>query len=75
MRVGDVVLIVMRDSNAIRGHWQMGKVAKIHTSSDNMVRHVDVSYKLPTSVRHKTLKRAVQSLVVLLPVEEDVEAL
>ena len=73
MRVGDVVL--MRDSNAIRGHWQMGKVAKIHTSSDNMVRHVDVSYKLPTSVRHKTLKRAVQSLVVLLPVEEDVEAL
>lgn len=70
MRIGDVVLI--RDLNAVRGSWQMGQVAKVHPSTDQIIRHVDVRYKLPTNKCFKIVKRAVQSLVVLLPAEEDV---
>jgi hypothetical protein len=69
MRVGDVVL--MRDLNAVRGCWQMGQVTNVEPSADEMIRHVDVRYKIPTNKTFKTVKRAVQSLIVLLPAEED----
>ena len=72
MRVGDVVLI--RDLNVVRGCWQMGQVTQVHLSNDQIVRNVDVRYKNPTSDKFKTVKRAVQSLVILLPVEEDIKA-
>ena len=50
---------------------EIGQVSEAHTSSDNVVRHVDIRYKIPTCKTFKRVKRAVQSLVVLLPAEED----
>ena len=70
MRKGDVVL--MRDVNAIRGSWQIGRVLDAHFSSENLVRHVNVQYKIPTCKSYKKVKRAVQSLIVLVPAEEDI---
>ena len=49
----------------------MGQVAKVEPSADEMIRRVDVRYKIPTNKTFKTVKRAVQSLIVLLPAEED----
>ncbi len=43
VQVGDVVLI--QDSNAVRGEWKMGVVTAVHPSDDNKVRRVTVSYK------------------------------
>ena len=71
MNIGDVVLI--QDTDAFRGHWKLGKVVKVYTSSDDeLVRNVDVQYKGILDKTFTTVKRAVQRLVVLLPVEEDI---
>ena len=68
VRIGDVVLI--RDLNTVRGSWQLGQISKVYPSDDNMVRQVDVRYKVHTNKRSSYMKRAVQSLVVVLLVEE-----
>jgi hypothetical protein len=63
--VGDVVLI--QDSNALRGEWRMAIVSKAEPSEDKKVRKVEVTYKngqTPT-----TVSRAVQKLIVLVPNE------
>ena len=71
VRIGDIVLI--RDLNAVRGEWRLGQVEKVYPSgSDNIVRSVNVRYKIVGHKRCTFIKRAVQSLVVLLPVEENV---
>ena len=68
VQVGDIVLI--RDLNAVRGEWRLGEVVKIRPSGgDNIVRDVDVRYKIPTRKRSMIIRRAVQSLVVLLPID------
>ena len=68
LREGDIVLI--QDSNAIRGHWKMGKVLKAYPGIDGKVRSVDVQYKANNVM--STVDRPVQKLVLLLPVEGDV---
>ena len=70
LKVGDVVL--MRDLNAVRGCWQLGQVTRVYPSDAQIVRQVDVRYKIPTNKKCSVVKWAIQSLVVLLPVEEDV---
>ena len=40
MRVGDVVLV--QDSNQVRGNWKLGKVSKVYPGDDGRVRKVDV---------------------------------
>ena len=73
LSVGDIVLI--RDTDSIRGCWKIGKVIKVHVSqNDNMVRNVEVPYKCRLDGKFTTVKRAVQSLVVLLPIEEDINS-
>ena len=65
VEVGDVVLV--QDSNALRGEWRMAIVSKADPSEDKMVRKVEVTYKngqTPT-----TVSRAVQKLIVLVPNE------
>ena len=66
--VGDI--IIMQELNALRGHWKLGKVSKVYTSEDGVIRNVDVQYKNESSKKLATVKRAIQSLVVILPVEE-----
>ena len=73
--IGDVVLI--QDSNAIRGNWKMAKVFKTFTDDDGKVRKAIVEYKNLdsedkseyTGKTFTRIERPVQKLVVLLPVD------
>ena len=66
MQVDDIVLI--EDSNAIRGQWTMGVVTETFPGKDGKVRSVNVKYKRTgDGVKSFTIvKRPVQKLVVLL---------
>lgn len=70
--MGDIVLI--KDCGAIRGTWKLGKIVKLHDNADKLIRNVDVQYKCNIDDKLITVKRAVQNLVVILPVEEDVNS-
>ena len=60
--VGDVVLIT--DETVPRCHWPLGRVTKIHISSDGLVRKVDVRYGA------KIYERPISKLVMILENEE-----
>ena len=62
---GDVVLI--DDANEFRGKWTMGVIVETIPSLDGRIRRVKVMYKNP----NETVERAVQKLIVLVPVNED----
>ena len=74
MRVGDIVLV--QDSNAVRGAWKLAQVMEANPGRDGLVRDVRLKYKLAKAGRvydgedAKFMNRSVHSLVVLLPVEE-----
>ena len=65
LSTGDVVMI--QDSNVVRGEWKIGIVVKILDSRDGRVRNVLVKYKNGTT--DVKVKRAVQRLIVIVPVE------
>ena len=78
VRVGDIVLI--QDSNQIRGNWKLGRVTKAYEGKDGKVRKVELQYKNPKpseSIKtyagqgYVTVERPVQRLVVIVPVEEE----
>ena len=76
IQVKDVVL--MKDTNLLRGEWKLARVTEILESKDGRVRKVMVSYKnnedgagyIPKP--YVTVNRAVHNLVVLVPAEEQV---
>lgn len=74
VKKGDVVLV--QDSNALRGEWKLGIVTDVHPSHDDKVRRVTVSYKHQrqgeAAARYTSIERAVHRLIVLVPVNEDV---
>ena len=65
LSAGDVVMI--QDSNVVRGEWRIGIVVNILNSKDGRVRNVEVKYKSGTT--EIKVKRAVQRLIVLVPAE------
>ena len=76
--VGDVVLI--QDSNQVRGNWKLGKVSEVHPGEDGKVRKVEVQCKNPKPGEpvnkyqgqgYVTVQRPVQRLVVLVPTDEE----
>lgn len=73
---GDVVLV--QDSNAIRGNWRMGIVDEVYPDEVGNVRNVQVKLKTPDmadqrrSANYTLIRRAVQRLIVLVPVDRDV---
>ena len=68
-QIGDVVLV--QDSNLVRGEWKMALVSNILQSKDNRVRKVEVTYKRgSTSI---TVSRPVQKLIILVPKEDHQE--
>ena len=67
--VGDIVMV--KDVNAIRGNWQIGQVEKIYCGYDQIRRKIDIRYKIPINKRCSIMRRAVQSIVILLPIEEN----
>jgi len=72
VKVGDVVLV--QDSGMIKGKWRLGKVIKADASPrDGFVRKVDIQYKNPDAKSFITITRAVQRIVVIVPIDEDDE--
>jgi hypothetical protein len=76
--VGDVVLI--QDSNQVRGNWRLGRVSKVKPGNDGKVRNIEVQYKNPKSGEpvnkyggqdYVTVEQAVHRLVVILPADHD----
>lgn len=77
LRVGDVVLI--QDSNQIRGQWKLGKVSEVFPGDDGRVRKVHVIYKNPRlgepsnkyfGKDYTTIERSTNRLVLLVPVDD-----
>ena len=76
LMVGDIVMI--QDSNLVRGKWRLGRVSKIKPGDDGKVRNVEVQYKdlkigepvgKCTGQDYVTIERAIHWLVVILPVD------
>lgn len=71
---GDVVLV--KDSNAVRGKWKLAQVLTAVPGPDNRVRNVTLRYKVTKSgakydgQQDVVVCRSVHNIVVLLPVEE-----
>ena len=72
-------VVLIQDSNQVRGNWNLGKVSKVYPRDDARVRKVDVEYKNPRSGEpvdkyesrsYVTTQRAVQELIVLVPVND-----
>ena len=71
IKQGDIVIV--QDSNLIRGKWRIGRVTKAEPSlRDGFVRNVEIEYKNPNSKKYLTITRAVQRLIVLVPVDDQV---
>lgn len=74
--VGDVVLV--RDRNALKNSWKLAQVSRIKPSSDGKVRDVELRYKSKGSATSYTgqvdtiIHRSVHSIILLLPVEEQI---
>ena len=77
LRVGDVVLI--QDSNQIRGQWKLGKVSEVFPGDDGRVPKVHVIYKNPrlgepsnkySRKDYTTYERSTNRLVLLVPVDD-----
>ena len=68
LKVGDIVIIV--DKKLPRGQWKLGKVSAVEPGVDDKVRKVSVQYKNKSINSLITIERAVQRLVVILPIEE-----
>ena len=52
--------------------WKLGKINKTYTSQAKVIRNADVLYKTKVDNKLIIVRRPVQSLVMLLPIEEDV---
>ena len=74
---GDIV--ILQDTNAVRGNWRLGKICEVHTSSDGTVRRVTVEYKNTDDTSDYNgrpwvnVELAIQRLIVVLPAEFELE--
>ena len=77
VKPGDIVLV--QDSNTLRGMWKLAQVVEADAGRDGNVRDVVIRYKVqkPGKVyagqSDVIVKRSVHQLVVLLPVEEQTD--
>ena len=77
LKTGDLVLI--QDSNLVRGQWRLGIVSNTFPGSDGKVRRVEVQYKNPKQGEpvtkyqgrgYVTIERPVHRLVLLIPKDD-----
>ena len=68
LKIGDIVLV--QDANIVRGKWQMARIIATKPSIDGKVRRVSLYYRTETGLKQK-IERAVQRLVLLVPVNEE----
>ena len=66
--VGDVVLV--EDSDALRGEWKMARVIEAKAGEDGKVRRVRLFYKSKAGTAQE-IERAVQKLILLVPADGD----
>ena len=71
LREGDVVLV--QDANLMRGKWRMAVVKLAVPSEDNRIRRVMISYRSENNTEI-VVQRAVQRLILLVPVEGNDDA-
>lgn len=64
LKIDDVVLI--KEPNSIPGHWKMGKISKLYSDPQGVVRKADVSYG-----NQKKSLEAINQLVPLIPEETE----
>ena len=75
LAVGDVVMI--EDSNTLRGQWRLGRVAEVYPDSEGLVRNVSVLVKTDgpeadyDGSKATYIKRHANKVVVLVPVTEE----
>ena len=69
VKINDVVMI--QDSNVVRGEWKLGLVVEILESKDGRVRNVEVMYKNGTT--EVKVRRAVQRLIVIVSADASEE--
>ena len=65
--VGDVVLV--RDKQAARNDWPMGRISEVKVSQDGLVRSVTVELSPRKSGVRRYLSRPISELVLLVPSE------
>ena len=77
LKTGDLVLI--QDSNLVRGQWGLGIVSNTFPGSDGKARKVEVQYKNPKEGEpvtkyqargYVTIERPVHRLVLLIPKDD-----
>ena len=73
VKVNDIVII--QDSNVVRGEWKLVSIKRILPSQDGLIRKCEVEYKLKhqdgiISNSFTVVTRPVQRLIILLPVED-----
>ena len=66
LQKGDIVLV--QDSNLVRGQWKLALVERTELSKDLLVRKVAVSYRTAAGTRQE-IERPVQRLILLVPVD------
>ena len=67
LEVGDVVLV--QDSNAVRGQWKMAIVEEVIKSDDNKVCRVIVAHSTEGGARSR-IERPVRKLILLAPAKK-----
>ena len=70
LKIGDVVII--KDKDTKRSRWKLGLVEEASPGADGKVRSVSVKY-INSAGSAAQVKRPVQNLVLLLPVEGEEE--
>ncbi|CAG2242061.1 unnamed protein product [Mytilus edulis] len=77
VKVGD--LVIVQDSNIVRGRWKMAQIVEANAGRDGFVRDVILRYKNVSQgvsyngCEDQTIRRSVHRLVVILPVEEQLQ--
>ena len=78
IQIGDVVLVA--DSNVLRGNYRLARVVSVKKSKDGLVRRATIAYKNFRSnesvkeyhgAKDTHVDRSVQSLSLIVPVEDD----
>ena len=74
MKIGDIVLV--QDSNAMKGSWKLVEVCEVLPRSDGKVRDIQIKYKIQgengecEGQQVMKVSRSVHKLVLILPLEE-----
>lgn len=58
-------IVIIQDSNQVRGNWKIGRIIKVYPDGKGRVRKADVMYK--NNGTQVIVQRAIQRLVVLVP--------